>query len=118
MTRHRLNVSAVGDVFYARPELVDAMLKMNRWDTSTSTAITFSFPDSVSHYPAFSQYASGLTGNTFVNGFSLFQQATPAVQATVRNVLTSQFAAVANLTFQERASGNSQLNGTAPELLR
>ena len=118
MTLPKLNVSANGNPFYTRPELVDAMLKQNLWDTSSSTALTFSFPSSQTHYPGYAQYTQNLTPdqNLFVplgGDFQNFQEATPAIEATVRAVLTSQFSAVANLTFQERASGNSQANGTA-----
>ena len=114
MTRATPNLSANGNPNYARPELVDALLKLNRWDTSSSTTITFSFPDSTTHYKPFAEYTAGLTGYTFVNGFQGFQLATPALEATVRNVLNSQFSAVANLRFQEQANGTAQNYYTSP----
>ncbi len=104
MTRHIANVSAtLSPTQYpgASATLVDAMLKLNRWDLTTSANVTFSFPDLLSRYPAdLTAYTAG-SDNFVGNTVAHFETATAAVVATARSVIVNQFAAVAATNFLE-----------------
>jgi Ca2+-binding RTX toxin-like protein len=109
MTRHAVNTSANGSVYFPGTswQLVDSMLKNNRWNLSTSTAVTFSFPNLITQYPA--DLATYATGTNLVGGtVSHFEQATAALQDTARSVLRNQFAAVSSVVFLERPAATAQ----------
>ena len=74
---------------------IDALLTGDKWDTSISNVITFSFTDSAADY----SYSAG-TGVTFASAFDATQQ------QGAREAL-AEFAAVADVVFSELAFGSA-----------